>query len=193
LYGTTATGGNGGGGIVFELSPSGNGWVENVLYDFNGFPGSTDGNTPLAEVIFDASGNLYGTTAFGGTSGFGAVFELTPGAGGWTEAILYNFASGNDGAYPEAGLVFDLLGNLYGTTFAGGGSKGCLGNGCGTVFRLTPAQGGQWTESLFSFPLPGSLGFQPAAPVVLDSAGRVYGTTTLGGSFGDGVTFRITQ
>jgi uncharacterized repeat protein (TIGR03803 family) len=198
LYGTASGGGGGNGGTVFELSPSGDGWVENVLYNFNNSSGSTDGSGPQAGLIFDSLGNLYGTTAGGGAFGVGGftgpgtVFELSPDADGWVETILYSFAGGNDGSDPKSRLTLDPSGNLYGTTWAGGGSKGCLGNGCGTVFRLTPTESGQWNESLFRFPLPGTLGLQPTAPVILDVAGSVYGTTTAGG-IGDGVVFRIAQ
>jgi uncharacterized repeat protein (TIGR03803 family) len=193
LYGTVYSGGNGGGGIVFELSSSGNGWVENVLYNFDGSLGSTDGEGPQAGLVFDATGNLYGTTSLGGTSGLGTVFELSPSGESWTEDILHNFAGGNDGAQPEANLVFDSLGNLYSTTLVGGTPNGCSGGGCGTVFRLTRSEGGQWTESFFAFPVSGELGKEPSAPLFLDSVGRVYGTTTVGGKSGCGVVFRITQ
>jgi uncharacterized repeat protein (TIGR03803 family) len=145
-------------------------------------------------MIFDAAGNLYGTTGRGGAFAFGTVFELTPVSGSWTETILYNFAGGNDGAEPESSLAFDSSGNLYGTTFAGGGTQGCVEHGCGTVFKLTSGAGGQWTESLFRLnPNLATLGIQPAAPVLLDAANNVYGTTTGGGSYGTGVVFRITQ
>jgi uncharacterized repeat protein (TIGR03803 family) len=197
LYGPTAAGGDGNGGTVFELSPSGNSWIETVLYSFHGFSGSTDGYAPSAGVMFDATGNLYGTTA-GGCANlyYGTVFELSPGLEGWTETILHSFASGTDGAKPESGLALDLSGNLYGTTVAGGSiTKACLGGGCGTVFRLSPSNG-QWTEDLFRFPTDsddGDDGLQPTAPVFLDAEGRVYGTTTAGGKIGNGVAFRITQ
>jgi uncharacterized repeat protein (TIGR03803 family) len=198
IYGTTGGSGAGNGGTVFELSPSGNGWLESVLYSFDGFSGSTDGYDPLAGLIFDGAGNLYGTTSTGGTNlHYGTVFKLSPGLTGWTETIVYSFGGGNDGAKPECNLVFDLSGNLYGTTFAGGGSKGCLGNGCGTVFRLAPSEGGGWTESLFRFPINGDFGLQPSSSVLLDAAYNVYGTTTKGGYdkglINDGVVFRVKQ
>jgi uncharacterized repeat protein (TIGR03803 family) len=189
LYSTTSQAGNGNGGNVFELSRAGGSWVETILYDFDG--GSSDGAGLLAGVVFDTAGNIYGTTAGGGEFGFGTVFELTPISGSWTESILYSFAGGNDGAKPESNLVFDSAGRLYGTTFDGGGPpKRCGNGGCGTVFKLTPEAGGQWTENLFRF--GGVLGLQPSAPVLLDAAGNVYGTTTAGGR-GVGVVFRIAQ
>jgi uncharacterized repeat protein (TIGR03803 family) len=156
LYGTTFRGGsngcsvdeNGGCGTVFQLSPNGSGgWTETNLYSFQG---ENDGGNPAAGLIFDQSGNLYGTTQLGGGTGCsgagcGTVFELSPIAGGaWTENVLYSFEGGGDGSYPEAGLIFDKNGNLYGTTSVGGGS-GCAsygGSGCGTAFELSPDGGG---------------------------------------------------
>lgn len=129
LYGTTKDGGAFGRGTVFELSPAtGGGWTETVLHSFKGF----DGKGPRSNVIFDATGNLYGETYYGGTHGLGTVFKLSPAAGGtWTETVLYNF-SGPDGSYPWQSLTFDAAGNLYGTTDKGGTF------GYGTVFELKP-------------------------------------------------------
>jgi uncharacterized repeat protein (TIGR03803 family) len=118
---------------------------EAVLHHFGT---GTDGAAAYGRVIFDAAGNLYGTTAFGGTSGAGIVFELAnPEApAGWTESVLYNFSGGSDGSQPYGGLIFDSAGNLYGTTFQGGASN------VGTVYELTPGKGGAWTETvLYSF------------------------------------------
>ena len=100
---------------MFELTPTaGGGWTEKVLHSFNRRHGR---GGPFGTLIFDAAGNLYGTTLYGGTYGYGTVFELTPGAGGgWTETVLHNFGYGKDGAVPYAGLIFDAAGNLYGTT-----------------------------------------------------------------------------
>jgi len=193
LYGTTQSGGNGK-GSVFELSPTGGVWTETVLYAFSDFSNSMDGSFPQASLVFDGGGNLYGTTLMGGEFGLGTVFEVSPDPSGWTETVLYSFMGGNDGASPYASLAIDSAGNLYGTTFAGGGIKGCLGNGCGTVFELTPMLGGQWTQRLFRLPSSGSLGLQPATPLILDGSGNIYGTTSKGGNpNGDGVMFRITQ
>jgi uncharacterized repeat protein (TIGR03803 family) len=139
LYGTTASGGEHGAGTVFKLKPPlldlpGVPWSETVLYSFYG---GTDGGVPYAGLIGDASGALYGTT-FGGGSGYGEVFKLTPPAtteGAWTVSVLHRF-TGGDGANPYAGLIADASGALYGTTYDGGGS-GCGGGGCGTAFILT--------------------------------------------------------
>jgi len=133
LYGTTSEGGTHGPhgpGTVFELSPqSGGGWTEKVVHNFDG----DDGGDPFAGLIFDAAGNLYGTTEAGGDYYAGTVFELTPnGSGGWTEKVLHNFGSGMDGADPNASLIWDAAGNLYGTTTQGGTHGG------GTVYEITP-------------------------------------------------------
>jgi uncharacterized repeat protein (TIGR03803 family) len=190
LYGTTSGGGNGNGGTVFELSPSGDGWSESVLYNFDGFVGSTDAISPHSGVIFDAAGNLYGTTEAGGAFQRGTVFELSPVGGSWVEALLFSFTGGNDGADPTSNLVLDKLGNLDGTTLQGG-LTGCTG-GCGTVFELMP-RNGQWSEVAFRFPVSGQLGRYPNAGLLLDSAGNAYGTTLAGGLNGGGVVFRISD
>jgi len=140
LYSTTTTGGTLGRGTVFELARTvGGGWTEMVLYSFCiSYYNCTDGQNPVAGLIFDAAGNLYGTTEDGGIGcvpgGCGVVFELSPGEGGWIETVLYSFCSQpncTDGLYPEAGLIFDTAGNLYGTTNRGGTYHG-------TAFELTP-------------------------------------------------------
>jgi len=183
LYSTTEAGGTYGEGTVFELSPTaGGGWTEQVLYSFGN---GTHGTNPEAGLIFDAAGNLYGTTVNGGTYNYGTAFRLSPGEGGWTETVLHNFGSGTDGAYLYGGLIFDAAGNLYSTTYAGGTYTSCTGTGgCGTVFELTPTGGGGWTETvLYSFCPQDNCtdGFYPEAGVILDAAGNLYGTTSLGG------------
>jgi uncharacterized repeat protein (TIGR03803 family) len=200
LYGTTASGGQENGGTVFELSLIGGVWNQSVIYDFNGSSGSTDGCSPEAGLTLDAAGNLYGTTAVGGSSGsgngsgFGTVFELSPMSGQWVESILYSFTGGDDGANPESTLTLDAIGNLYGTTLAGGGALGCNRVGCGTIFELTP-NGGEWLESLFRFPVNGQLGTQPNSQLFFNSDGKIYGTTMAGGAKGadDGVLFGIAR
>jgi uncharacterized repeat protein (TIGR03803 family) len=184
LYGMTPS-------TVFEMTLGAGGqWSASIIHYFEG---NGDGTGAAAGLIFDAAGNLYGTTSGGGEFGQGTVFELTSVSGGWTENLLYSFAGGNDGALPESTLVFDSAGSLYGTTLAGGGPPNVCGNACGTVFKLTPGAGGQWMESLFRFRSPqGIWGVEPSAPVLLDAADNVYGTTTAGGQ-GSGVIFRIAQ
>jgi uncharacterized repeat protein (TIGR03803 family) len=192
LYGTTSTGGAYNGGTVFELSPqAGGGWTRKILHQFkaNGIGGSS----PYGSLIFDAAGNLYGTTVYGGAGNSGTVFELTPTAGGnWKENRLHSFGSFiSDGVFPFSSLVFDVAGNLYGTTAeGGGGSGGCGGQGCGTVFELTPTAGGGWKEKiLHRFKLNGVDGINPIGGLIFDGAGNLYGTTGQGGDLqctGDG-------
>jgi len=185
LFGTTQTGGTScqraGCGTVFELSPSGSGWTKRILYNFLG--GGTDGEDPVAGLVFDAAGNLYGTTLGGGVDGgnncgigCGAVFELSPASGGWMEKPLYFFTEKHgDGAIPYGGLVVDAVGNLYGTTYSGGEQSEACGIGCGTVFEVSPASGGGWSESvLYKF----TQFFGPVAGLVFDHAGNLYGTNT---------------
>ncbi len=176
LYGTTEHGGASGHGTVFEITSGG---AESLLYSFAGGP--ADGALPLAGLVLDASGNLYGTTETGGTSGYGTVFKITPGG---AESVLHSFGSGGDGAYPYySGLVLDASGNLYGTTYDGG-SNGSYG----TVFKITP--GG--AESVLHSFGSGTDGTSPYAGVVLDASGNIYGTTTsYNGSHGDGTVFEI--
>ena len=129
LYGTTAGGGEPrGGGVVFKLTPEGK---ETVLYSFCWQNDCADGTGPSAGLVFDQSGNMYGTTPNGGEHDAGVVFKLTPKG---KETVLFSF-SGNDGAYPDTGLIFDQKGNLYGTTLNGGEDGE---NGAGVVFKITP-------------------------------------------------------
>jgi uncharacterized repeat protein (TIGR03803 family) len=115
LYGTTYGGGSYGNyGTVFELTPSSRGWTERVLYSFAG--GSDGANPRYSSVVFDAMGNMYGTTQGGGTSGNGTVFKLIPSGSGWTESVLYSFTGGSDGGDAVSNVIFDKAGNLYGTT-----------------------------------------------------------------------------
>ncbi|MGO9515975.1 MAG: choice-of-anchor tandem repeat GloVer-containing protein [Candidatus Korobacteraceae bacterium] len=165
-------------GTVFELTPSGGGFVKSLAHRFSG----SDGQYPASGVIFDQSGNLYGTTYYGGAHGYGAVYQLTPSGSGWTENVLYSFQNGSDGSAVAAGLVFDSVGNLYGAATTGGSAGG------GTVFELTPS-GGHWTLSvLYSF----SGGGGPASSLVMDGLGNLYGTTVSDGANGAGNVFKLT-
>jgi uncharacterized repeat protein (TIGR03803 family) len=139
LYGTTGQGGAHGCGSVFELTPGGGGaWSEKVLYSFGAVASDKDGCGPLANLIFDASGNLYGTAQFGGAHSWGVAFELVNKKGKWTEKVLTSF-TGKNGAYPYCGLVFDGAGGLYGTTSVGGSTfNKRTGSGDGAVFELIP-------------------------------------------------------
>ena len=189
LYGTTRFGGRFGNGSVFELTPSATGsWQIKTLYAFGG--SKTDGWNPLSNLIFDRGGNLYGTTQ-NGKSGHGTVFELSPQPDGtWKESQLYIFTGGSDGESPYAGLVFDELGNLYGTTVLGGNLRPCYPYTCGVVFKLSPNGNGTWTESVIhSF--AGTDGAWPYANLIFDSAGNLYGTTSAGGPGNNGVVFEL--
>jgi len=189
LYGTTEKGGTANLGVAFELSPSGKGWKETVLYSF---AGGTDGSGPHVGLILDTLGNLYGTTASGGSggcqNGCGTVFELSPSGGGWTETIIQTLTLAN-GSVPND-IVFDSVGNIYGTTRRGGSGKKCNGGGCGTVFKLTPSNG-TWTETvLYSFRgIPD--GAVPFSGPIVDANGNVFGTTVFGGKYHPGVVFEI--
>jgi uncharacterized repeat protein (TIGR03803 family) len=185
LYGTTSYAGYGSGGTVYKLSPRSGGWTLAILHSFS----SNDGNEPFGGVIFDKAGNLYGTTAFGpgnacNGGGCGIVFQLVPSESGWTENILYAFQNGGAGELPRAGLIFDSLGNLYGTTAAGQGRDGTYP----IVFELTPSNG-IWTFSVLH-EFSGNQG--PQGSLAMDSAGNLYGTTYAGGAHGYGSLFKLT-
>jgi uncharacterized repeat protein (TIGR03803 family) len=200
LFGLAA-GGAYDGGVAFELMPgtSGGSWTESVLYNFDGIK---TGFGPSGQLIFDAAGNLYGTTVSGGRVssscyfGCGTVFEMSRRSGGWRHRKLWQF-DGADGGAPSQGVVFDGSGNLYGTTYAGGRSKACTDDSpCGTIFKLTPEAGGHWKETvLYDFPKAAN-GSVPSSGVVFDKAGILYGTTAGGGNSsctgGCGVVYRLT-
>jgi uncharacterized repeat protein (TIGR03803 family) len=142
LYGTTTQGGSAecggtGCGTIFEVSPAlGRGWTEKELYVFCSVSNCADGEGPISgPLVRDSAGNLYGTTYFGGTNDAGIVFKLD---GTGKETVLHSFTGGTDGAHPWAGLTMDAVGNLYGTTQAGGDLACYAPVGCGVVFKLTP-------------------------------------------------------
>jgi uncharacterized repeat protein (TIGR03803 family) len=177
--------------IIFVISLSlTSGWAadsETVLYNFINY---NDGTHPIAGMVMDAAGNLYGTTYGGG----GTVFELSPSeGGGWTETVLYHFGHGNsDGAFPYSGLIMDRAGNLYGTTSNGGDASFLGGCYCGTVFELSPIEGGGWRETILHSFGYGSDGAYPYfASVTMDAAGNLYGTTERGGIYGGGTVFEM--
>ena len=185
LYGTTYGGGEYGEGTFFRITPQGE---ETILHSFVG--DTTDGGGPFGRLVIDKSGNIYGTTQFGGTGienkhgGGGTVFEYS--ASG-SYSILHNFAGPpTDGTQPTAGLTLDGKGNLYGTTHSGGP------NGEGTVYKLSPASDGSWTETTihnFNVTVQGQ---NPYAGVLLDGAGNLYGTTFVAGAVGFGCLYKIT-
>ena len=185
---------------------------ENVLYSFGTNGGMSDGFYPNGGLVFDGSGNIYGTTVNGGTNcagtanGCGALFELSPSpGGGWSETVLYNFCQSGypnctDGAAPQSGLLIDSSGNLYGTT-AGGGAGPCtfdnLINGCGTVFELSPSGSGWNYNVLYRFNALGTGdGYDPSyATLISDALGNLYGTTAKGDTndffFNAGMVYRL--
>lgn len=195
FYGPTATGGssttcpNGtiGCGTVFEISADGS--TETVLYTFQA---GNDGSEPIGGLLIDTTGNFYGTTEFGGGApncpfgslGCGTVFKLAPDR---TETVLYAFKGGNDGQFPEGSLIMDQTGNMYGTTFAGGGT-GCknIGGGCGTIFKLAPS-GKETVLYLFK----GTHGMHPTSALLQGPGNFLYGTAGAGGAHHDGVVFRL--
>jgi len=182
LYGTTPDGGANGLGVAYQLSPNADGsWTETVLHAFGGI---NDAIKPFSELVFDATGNLYGTTPGGGTSGRGTVYELSPNAGGWTETVVYSFARGADMGTPDGPVWVDSTGNLFGVCSGAPGKKG-------SIFELTKNPDGTWSETkLHTFGILNK-GFCPEGGVTADSAGNLYGTTYLGGSQGFGVVYRL--
>jgi uncharacterized repeat protein (TIGR03803 family) len=181
LYVESLYGGQYSGGLVFQLTPSAEGWTKSVLYEFPYASGPY-------RLTLDASGNVYGITINGGTYNAGTVFKLKKNASGiWEEQILHSFGSGSDGNTPISAPVFDSAGNLYGTA-AGGGSAGL-----GVVYKLSPGRGGSWTETiLHNFLNDGVDGNSPYGGVVLGPDGNLYGTTYYGGLYGDGTIYELT-
>lgn len=246
IYGTTEYGGDvilcygdeAGCGAFFELSPSGSGWKETVLYSFAQTP---DAALPWGDLIQDKAGNFYDTSLFGGAQEYsGTVFELSPaGGGGWTESVIYTDENGEGIDNELGGLIFNSQGNLYGvggsgvfelvkspegwketnlykfgnppapsnpyagvvlyknsilygtTDWGGGGGESCQTNGCGTVYELRKINGAWQEHTLYNFSNPVN-GAEPQAAVVLDSAGNLYGTTVNGGAYGNGTVYEIT-
>ena len=175
LYGATISGGTGASGIVFRVDANG---VETVLHNFRG----SDGESPNGGMVLDDFGNLYGTTLQGGAHGDGTVFKLDTSG---TLSVLYSFTGGKDGLFPEGGVVLDMAGNLYGENRFGG-DPSC---GCGTVFKVD-TNGSETVLYTFKGEKDGEL---PAASVIRDDAGNLYGTASVGGVFGYGTVFRLTE
>jgi uncharacterized repeat protein (TIGR03803 family) len=230
LYGITFAGGSGNGkGCVFELSPSGTAWTEQVIYNMNSThagltlgptgtiygstfttifqlapsgsgswtpttlftftAAATQGSEPVGNLVFDKSGNLYGATEAGGANNKGVVFKLAPATGSWTETLLFSFGGtavyGPNGATPFSGPVFDASGNIYGTTQAGGIK------GAGTVYELVaPANPKGLYKEHVVYNFNGTTGAEPKASLILDSSGYLYGTTYLGGANAEGTVFQ---
>jgi uncharacterized repeat protein (TIGR03803 family) len=191
LYGTICLGGENNAGAVFSLSPpgpSGGAWTYTQLYSFGGY--TDDGVGPYMGVVIGADGVLYGSTAYGGSSNGGTIFSLTPPAspgGAWTEAVLHDFPLvSSHNAWPGP-LALGEDGTLYGTTQFGGASV------VGTAYALKPpaTPGGAWTEVLLHA-FTGSDGSGPTG-LALAGGGVLYGTTSLGGAYGAGTVFALTE
>lgn len=198
LYGTTVAAGDFGGecsmgstpgcGVVYKLTQKNSHWLYENLYTFHG----PDGEYPQARVIFGPDGTLYGTTIGGGPSANGVIFRLTPPptfcrsvSCPWTETLLQDFQTGNDGAEPASEVLFDQAGNFYGTAYSGGTA------GYGVVYEVTPS-GGDWIYSvLYSFN-GGQDGRGPWAGLTFDQAGNLYGTTAGGGGPDYGTVYELT-
>lgn len=180
LYGTTTLGGTSNVGTAFELVNSSGTYTEKVLFSF----AFADGSSPNGSLIIDSSGNLYGTAAVGGSNRAGNVFELVNSSGTYTEKVLYSFAGSPDGNEPLSSLITDSSGNLYGTTYQGGAHN------FGTVFELVNSSGTYSEKVLYSFVGLSGDGGNPYAPVLMDAAGNLYGTT-IGGGLGQGTVFEL--
>jgi len=200
LYGATQGGtadGHSLGSAAYRLTPpttAGAVWNFRLLFSFGG-----PDTGPQAGMISHKSGRLYGTTGFGGEFGEGSVFELSPPVVPgdlWTENILYSFLGGADGSVPTANVIFDRVGNLYGTT-QHGGEGGCASDtfaGCGTVFKLAPpaTNGGNWTEmTLHRFDPTTTDGLLPSSGLLLWKNGVLFGVTPDGGRGKEGTVYGI--
>jgi len=181
LYGTTIRDGAHNCGTVFELARDGNQWTFNLLWTFNGY---LDGCMPFSGVTSDGAGNLYGTTTEEGVNEGGTAFQLTRLGQSWTLTTLRQFAPSTDGDDSLGTLVFDHSGNLLGTNRYGGPGR------AGGVFELSPQNGGWNFSVLHSFSFSNQSG--PAAPILVDSAGNLYGTSVQGGRYGWGLVFKMT-
>ena len=162
-------------GLLTVLTPPAPAQSFTVIHTFTG---TSDGGTPFAGFTIDGLGNLYGTASGGGSSGAGVVFKMSTSG---QETVVHNFAGGSDGANPQARLVMDAAGNLYGTTYSGGVSN------AGTVFKVT--RSGK-EKVLYSFS-GGADGGSPIAGLTIDKAGNLYGTTSTGGANGSGTVLKL--
>jgi uncharacterized repeat protein (TIGR03803 family) len=184
MYGVATAGGANGSGTAFELvRAAGGNWTFKTLYAFKGSP---DAGFPYGALVFDAAGNLYGSTYYDGANDLGSVYKLSKSNGTWSESVLYSFRGGSDGSSPISNLVVDAAGNLFGTTSEGG--AGCS---CGTVFKLTAGSNGRWKETVayrFQGAPDGAFVYNG---MVSDPAGNLYGATVHGGVDNEGAIFKF--
>ncbi len=187
LYGTAVTGGSGscegGCGVTYKLTKSGETWKHRVIHAFSG---GADGSGPGSRVAVDKRGNVYGMTPTGGTNGLGVVYVLRPrSSGGYAFRVIHTFTGGTDGSSGSAGRMVLRGGRIFGAATTGGA------NGTGTVFQLTPTQGGEWDfKTLYSFHAAPD-GVFPYGALLFDSAGNIYGTTYYGGTNGLGAVYKL--
>jgi len=184
IYGTASTGGSSqcsiGCGVVYELNKN-SGWSESVPHTFTG----SDGEFPNALLLPASNGTMYSTTWYGGTTGNGTVFSLTPSGSGWKEKVLYSFAGTADGSAPAGGLVTDRAGNLYGTTYKFDGDND------GVAFELRRHAHGSWKDRvLYTFANNGG-GEDPYAGLIMPSKGKLFGTAIKGGPDNGGTAFEL--
>ena len=185
LYGTTDSGGAGGVGVVFELTPQAHQWNETVLYSFCAMADCADGANTVAGLAMDSSGALYGTTYDGGANGAGTAFKLVPNGAQSQYAVLHDFCSDAgcaDGGKPFAALALDNAGNLYGTASNGGA------RGSGTIFGI-----GKKFAVLYNFCMRSGCkdGESPQEALIRDGAGNLFGATHTGGQHGEGTVFEL--
>jgi uncharacterized repeat protein (TIGR03803 family) len=181
LYGTTSFTWPNGCGTVFAIVPAGAQYVTKTLYAFHG----GDGCAPRSAPIVEPDGAIYGATVEGGPGGFGTVFKLTPTSTGYTAAVLYAFAGGRDGYWPSGTLAVDSLGNVFGTTMAGG-NHGCKGTGCGIAYELHRTNSGYEERVLHRFTAAEGSDWDG---LTLGRSGALYGVTVVSSC---GLLFEIT-
>ncbi len=177
IYGTTGDGGDFFGGTVYKIAHSGGTWIESVIHNFGA---GTDGSRPIAGLVIDSQGNLYGTTEAGGSTQGGTVYQLKHSGSGWTESVIHSFDNNTEGSLPYGGVILDAAGNLYGTTSTGGPGFS------GGVYQLTPSSGGWTSNMLYTF---SNLYIGSRASLTFGPNGVLYGTLNLG----DVDVFQLTQ
>src|SRR6266478_9776069 len=186
IYGTTVLGGDFGGGTVFQLRPTPDGWVHTVLYSFTG---GADGGEPYKGVTLDREGNLYGTAVTGGSGscegGCGVVYKLTNSGGTWIQTVIHAFTGGDDGSGAGARVTLDRSGNVYGMAPTGGAY------GLGTIYKIHKEHNGAWNLTVIHAITGGADGASGSAGRVVLRHGRLFGAASAGGIYGSGVVFEL--